>query len=121
MGKYVGVVENRTQAPESYSGQARIAGSLYGSPERPLCEAVKEKPKLQWRFQYAGDVGTMGCPPRKATGVGQQNVGSIVSGARILNQMRRKKSDECSICGSLLWNINYVKMCDISLCCAILF
>lgn len=38
--------------------------SLHGGPERPLHEAVKEKPGLYWRPQDAGDDRAVGYLPR---------------------------------------------------------
>ena len=39
--------------------------TLNGSPERPLCEAVKEKPGSSWRPEDVRDVRAMGYLSRK--------------------------------------------------------
>jgi hypothetical protein len=41
--------------------------SLYKAHERVMHEAVKVKPKLQWRSQDVGDAGNVDHLPRKST------------------------------------------------------
>jgi hypothetical protein len=42
--------------------------SLQAAPERAMLEAVRVKPKLQWRPQDVGIVRNVECLSRKATG-----------------------------------------------------
>lgn len=40
--------------------------SLRGGPERPLCDAAKVKPELQWRPEDVRDAIVVGSLPRRA-------------------------------------------------------
>jgi hypothetical protein len=40
---------------------------LQATPERALCEAVRIKPKMQWRPQKVRDTNNVECLPRKVT------------------------------------------------------
>lgn len=55
------------KAVENRQGVTQL-DSLEGAPERPLCEAEKVQPKLEWKPQDVGNIRAKGCSMRKNAG-----------------------------------------------------